>query len=235
MTVQFKSPNIKAISLVLGENEESVDEMLSGYTDIKIQQFKKNYGINKHYVTSDETYASDLAVLAIKNLQNLYEDDFDCLVVVTNTPDYLFPSTSSIIHKSLNLSQNVVCFDICSFCSGFVKGLFLASNLLSSYKRVLLVCTSAKSKLLNPDDNFIKSSISDSACACLLESSLDDYKSYFSEYTFSDLALIETKPIGALKKTENNYVTLDNNSFFNKVFEKYPDIFNDLMSVINSD
>ena len=72
-------------------------------------------GYDKHRLVEPGVCVSDLAVFALQHLFDsgkLDKHGFDALILVTQSPDYLMPPTSSVIHGRLQLSQDLFCLDI---------------------------------------------------------------------------------------------------------------------------
>lgn len=219
---------ISAISVAMGGKCEK----LANINEKRLEQFKKNYGMQRHYVSLDDEYASDLALRAVNGLKKSGAslDGVDCILFVSHTPDFLAPAMSSLIHKELGLRADVFCLDITSFCSGFLKGLFVANELLARFKKVLLVCVSVKSKALDKNDIFTYFSISDSASGCLIEASDTPLK--YAELMASDLACVETLPYGGYKGG-SEFLSINNSSFFNEVFTHFVPFFKDFCSKLS--
>lgn len=230
MKVKLQNHDIKAINLVLGQKQTSFEDEMSHLKPLKLNILKQNIAVDRHYVCDEYTYATDLATSCIKEILDskiVDKCEIDALIVVSHTPDYLMPSNSQIIHKNLNLSSKTLCFDITAFCSGFVQGLFNAFLMLDNenINNVILCCVSTKSKIINKNDKFTFSTISDSASCVLISKSKIDSKAYFSNEIFSEEVLNETKPISAYKHSPNEFLNLDNDKFFKVIFQNYPKLF----------
>ena len=90
-------------------------------------------GIAQISVKDGEEHASDLAVRAYYALCRKVQLDkgkIDCLIVVTQNPDYPLPHTSAIVHGKLNLGLSCASFDLSLGCSGFVYGLSLIESFM---------------------------------------------------------------------------------------------------------
>ena len=81
-------------------------------------------GIKYRYQATKNESALDLAISACKKL-NFKNKSIDALIYVTQSPEYLLPTTACIIQK-LNLRNDILAFDINQGCSGYVYGLFTA-------------------------------------------------------------------------------------------------------------
>lgn len=72
--------------------------------------------------------------------------DIDGIIMVTQTPDYIFPATACILQERLQLSKDCYALDISLGCSGWVYGLSVASSLLQNgtMKKLLLLAGDAR-------------------------------------------------------------------------------------------
>ena len=121
---------IKEIASYLPEKKISNYDKKEKF-DIDDDFIKNKIGVEYHTVKEKDEKASDLCVKAFESLQNkskLNKEDIDCVIVVTQNPDYNIPHTSAIVHGKLELSQECACFDISLGCSGYIYGL---SNILA--------------------------------------------------------------------------------------------------------
>ena len=99
--------------------------------DLDDDFIKNKIGVEYHTLKEKDEKASDLCVKAFENLQKKSEiekENIDCVIVVTQNPDYNIPHTSAIVHGKLELTQECACFDISLGCSGYIYGL---SNILA--------------------------------------------------------------------------------------------------------
>ncbi len=122
----------------------------------------------------DDQRTSDLilpaAEQALKNAK-ITADDLDLIVVATDTPDYLSPSTASVLQYKL-AAKNAGTFDLNSACAGFVTACDLAGKYIQAdekYKNILVVGAYAMSKWLNFDDYKIASLFADGAGAVVIQ------------------------------------------------------------------
>lgn len=104
----------------------------------------RNIGIEKRRVCADWQCFSDLAFTATeKLLEELAWDksEIDALVVVTQSPDYLIPSTAIILQDRLGLSHSTIAFDVNLGCSAYPFGIHLLGSMIScgSVKKALLL------------------------------------------------------------------------------------------------
>ncbi|EAJ2035222.1 3-oxoacyl-ACP synthase, partial [Campylobacter jejuni] len=199
MNLKLNSHNIKAVSIVLPKNPHTLEKELQecNLNQKKYELLKQSTGINHHFISPNNIYASDLASKALEKLfrENLLlKDELDVLLVYSFSPDFLAPALSSLIHKNLGLSEKTLCFDNIAFCPGFLQGLMQAFSLLDNenIKKIAFICVSVKSKKIPKKDKITYLSNSDSASVILLEKSNTKEKAFFSQKIFSKLATEET-------------------------------------------
>src|SRR5712672_3097361 len=120
--------------------------------------------------------------MAVFGLQNLFDcgllkpDDIDALLLITQSPDYFMPATSSIIQGRLGLKQDMLCLDINQACAGFIIGLIQAFALLEqeSIRKVVLINADVLSRKASPKDRNIYPLIGDAASITIIERDPDD-------------------------------------------------------------
>ena len=146
MNFLFQDKAVTGLLLVVPENERLfLDDMKEfNFSPARSLKLKEVMGYDRHRLVTDGVCTSDLVVHGFEYLFAnglLVRDDFDALVLVTQTPDYLVPPTSSVIQGRLKLKHDIICMDINQGCAGYVMGLMQAFLLLDqpSIRRVVLV------------------------------------------------------------------------------------------------
>lgn len=114
-------------------------------------------GIKQVALKEEHEEASDLCVKAYEELKENTEIDInnvDCIVVVTQNPDYNIPHTSAIVHGKLDAPESCACFDVSLGCSGYVYGLSVIKSFMEAngLKNGLLFTADPYSKNINPND-----------------------------------------------------------------------------------
>ncbi|MFP7335014.1 ketoacyl-ACP synthase III [Shouchella clausii] len=130
-------------------------------------------GIHERRITRPDEFTSDLCVFAVKELMHRYNkkvEDVDMIIVATSTPDFPFPSVSSIIQDRLNIVQ-AGAIDLSAACAGFVYALHTAHSLISSglHKKVLVIGADTISKITDYTDRSTCILFGDGAGAVLVE------------------------------------------------------------------
>ena len=165
-------------------------------------------GLKKNYFTSQKTTTIDLCFDSAKRLLKKLKwknHDIDILVFVTQTPDFLMPSCSSIIHDKLNLKKDCISFDINLGCSGYVYGLWNIYKIMQNgdYKKGLLLVGDTISKTINSKDFINKLLFGDAGTSTAIVKKYKK-KSYFI--------------LGSDGKGSNDLV-IDNSGFRKKKFK----------------
>lgn len=183
-------------------------------------------GISQRHVTIENETALDLAYQACENLFSKYKVDkkeVDYILYCTQSPDYNLPNNVSILHKRLDLPNNIPTLEFNQGCSGYIYGLSLAKALINSNltTKVLLVTADTYTKYIDNEDRANKTIFGDGATATLLTKNEIDK---FGEFIFG------TDGNGSCNLCVNNSglskdkLTLE--GFENKLFMNGSEIFN---------
>jgi 3-oxoacyl-[acyl-carrier-protein] synthase-3 len=135
-------------------------------------------GIRERHVLSAEQATSDLGIEAARRaLKSAPLDikDIDLILVATNTPDTIFPSTACWIQKGLK-APHVPAFDLQAGCTALLYGMIISESLILSghAKRILLVGADALTRITNWEDRSTCILFGDGAGAFILEESGDE-------------------------------------------------------------
>ncbi len=147
---------------------------LSLQFDIPQDEILKQTGVKTRYITSEEELASDLAVSVgkkfFKENAHIKKTDINFLLYCTSALDYVGPATACLIHEQLGLSKNCLAIDIPMGCAGFTNGLIMAKALIENgtAQNILFITSDMPSKVVHPNDYYLKSIFSDAAAATLI-------------------------------------------------------------------
>ena len=92
-------------------------------------------GIRKRHTSRSQQRSSDLVMCAVEDLLNELKwnkEEIGVLVYLTQSPDYLIPSTAIAMQARLGLSNEVIAFDINLGCSAFGYGIHVVSSLMNT-------------------------------------------------------------------------------------------------------
>ena len=127
--------------------------------------------------------ASDMCFEAYKKfIKKNNKTNIDCLIVVTQNPDYQIPHTSAILQNKLDLNTDIACFDLSLGCSGYIYGLSIMQDFLknNNLKNGFLFTADPYSKIIDDNDKNTKLIFSDAATLSFFNNNLDG--SYFLKY-----------------------------------------------------
>ncbi len=164
---------ISAIEYHLPETIEGVDVLQHDNPDWDMPKILDKTGIFSRHVSAPGETAVDLACAAGKKL--LERDsrcaEIDLLILVTQSPDYVLPTSACILQERLGLTKNCMAFDVNLGCSGFVNALAIAGSLIESgaAHRGLVLCADTYTKYIGKNDRTCRPLFSDGAAAALLE------------------------------------------------------------------
>ena len=119
------------------------------------ERLVRNIGIQTRRICPEWQTFSDLAFVATeKLLEDLQRrrEEIDALIVVTQSPDYLIPSTAIILQDRLGLPQTTIAFDVNLGCSGYPFGLHLLGSMVSAggVKKALLLVGDKSATVKDP-------------------------------------------------------------------------------------
>jgi 3-oxoacyl-[acyl-carrier-protein] synthase-3 len=140
---------------------------------------KANRNIYERRYAADDQVTSDLIVEAAKKAltaANLNPSDLNLIIVASDTPDYISPSTASVVQYKLG-AVNAGTFDINTACAGFVTAVDIASKFIMSddqYRYVLVIGGYLMSRYLDFSDKKIATLFADGAGAAILTPSDDE-------------------------------------------------------------
>lgn len=134
----------------------------------------------------DESTAdlSELAARAALEDSGINAEQIDLIILATDTPEFISPSTSSVVQLRLG-AVNAGIFDLNAACAGFVTGLETAAKFIRSdsrYKHVLVIGAYAMSKYLDQNDKKTVTLFADGAGAAVLQADSSNYEGYQTGY-----------------------------------------------------
>lgn len=165
--------HIKDIAVYFPDQVLANDELARIYPGWPAEKILEKTGIQERRIAGVDQTASDLAFEAAKGLFSqgkIYAEDVDFLILCTQAPDYVLPTTACILQDRLGISRQAGALDINLGCSGFVYGLSLAKGLIEtgSARCVLLLTADTYSKYINPMDKSARTLFGDAAAATVI-------------------------------------------------------------------
>lgn len=113
-------------------------------------------GIRERRILGDDESVSTMAVEAGRQaleVARLSPNLLDLVILATNSPDRIFPASSSLVQHALG-AKNAAAFDVIGGCSGFIQGLVTAYQFIDTgaYKNILVAASEAISRVVNWED-----------------------------------------------------------------------------------
>lgn len=129
--------NIKIAGIASCVPEHSEDNMDYSHVlgEKRIKRQVRLTGIRKRHTSRSQQRSSDLVMCAVEDLLNELKwnkEEIGVLVYLTQSPDYLIPSTAIAMQARLGLSNEVIAFDINLGCSAFGYGIHVVSSLMNT-------------------------------------------------------------------------------------------------------
>ncbi len=181
MNFTFQRKCISGLLAVVPAREQSFLEDMKNFnfSEARSRKLMEVMGYDKHRLVEPGVCVSDLAVFGLQLLFDrglLKRDEFDALILVTQSPDHFMPPTSSIIQGRLNLKHDLFCMDINQGCAGFVIGLIQAFLLLEqeSVRKIVLINADVLSRKTSPKDRNSYPLVGDAAAITVIERDVAD-------------------------------------------------------------
>jgi 3-oxoacyl-[acyl-carrier-protein] synthase III len=166
---------IKAIETYLPPAVEDGNTLKKDNPTWRVQDIEEKTGIIFRHISGPDMTTTDMAEFAVKKLleSGVLKEDIDFLILVTQSPEYVLPSSACILQDRLGLKSSCMAFDVNLGCSGFIYGLAIGASLIEGglAKKGLLVCSEKYTKYIDRSDRTCRPLFSDGASAVLLASS----------------------------------------------------------------
>lgn len=176
MRLSYSGKAVTGLLTVTPANERKfADEMANfNFSPARSRKLAEVMGYDRHRVVAGPVCSSDLAVAGLEHLFAqgvLRPEEIGALIVVTQSPDYLMPATSKVVHGRLGLHPDVFCVDINQGCAGFIIGLMQGFMLLDqpAIGKAVLVNVDVLSRKVSPRDRNSYPLIGDAASVTVLE------------------------------------------------------------------
>jgi 3-oxoacyl-[acyl-carrier-protein] synthase-3 len=158
-----------------------VDTFLREKRHIRARRFLADGQTTSDMVTEAATLALAQAGIAAT--------DLDLIVVATDTPDQLSPSTAAVVHRKLGAATRAGTFDLNAACAGFPTALDLAARYLAPDSRlshVLVAGGYAMSRFLDWGDYKTATLFADGAGAVVVRRSSEAAPRWLASQLYTD-------------------------------------------------
>ena len=167
---------IKSIEYYLPEQVLTNKDLQKENPEWEMDKVTDKSGVNQRHIAKEGETALDLSIKACdKIFQNMENDknDINGIIYCTQSPDFIIPGNSFILHKYLDLSDLVFTYDFNRACDGYICGLAMAHSFISSgmATQILFVTADTYSKYINKRDRSTRSLFGDGAAVTIVERS----------------------------------------------------------------
>jgi 3-oxoacyl-[acyl-carrier-protein] synthase-3 len=247
---------LKSTSYYLPKEELTNFDLNQQFPEWNVDKISSKTGIKNRHISAPDEFSSDMAIKAAEKLfeeNKIDRNSIDFLLLCTQSPDYLLPTTACILQHKLKLNTNCGALDFNLGCSGFVYGLSLAKGLISGKmaKNILLITAETYTKFIHPKDKSNKTIFGDAAAATLISSENGIFE--IGDFIFgtdgsgAENLIVKNgglrNPFHVSKDSIDEYgnVRNDNNLFmngssiFNFTSESVPSLIEEILKKIQSD
>lgn len=151
---------------------------------------RENVEIYERRWCAEDQSTSDLAMEAARQAMdagNVKPEEIDLLIISTDTPEYISPSTASKVQFKLGM-KNAGSFDVNTACAGFVTALDMGAKYIRSdenYNTVMVIGAYAMSKYLNLENKNTVTLFADGAGAFILKAEENSGRGYLASQLIS--------------------------------------------------
>lgn len=174
LSKEFHGVKVSGLACAVPDNKVMTDSYREYFGDAVVDRFIQATGIEGRFLSDGTQTVSDLSFVAADRLMNakgLSGEDFDAVVLITQTEDYKIPATSFLLHKRLGIKKDCLVFDVNLGCSGYVNGVYFISGLIESgtINRALLLVGDSDTDHKVTDNTSFTMMFGDASSATILE------------------------------------------------------------------
>ena len=125
--LEFQNYKIYGVSTSVPPSIRRTSDLKETFGDEITTKIEKHVGVTQGHIC-DEIIQHQIFVLMAKSYKRIEinKEDIDGLIFVSQTPDYIAPSTACLIQHRLGLKNDCLAFDVNLACSAYVYGLTIA-------------------------------------------------------------------------------------------------------------
>ena len=181
------------------------NEAMTQYVETSDEWITTRTGIRQRYFCGEGENTTTLAIEAAKNAladSGVDKSEIGCLLVATSSGEYAMPSTACLVHKALELPENIPVMDIGAACAGFLYAVDTAHALLMAHggKYAIVVGAEQMSHVLDMTDRNTCVLFGDGAGAAVLALA-EDAEYYSVVGSRGDLAIQVGGPLRSIPMT----------------------------------
>lgn len=133
------------------------NDAMTAYVETSDEWITTRTGIRQRYFCGEGESTTTLAIEAARRAladSGLDKADIGCVIVATSSGEYAMPSTACLVHKALELNENIPVFDLGAACAGFLYAVDAARAMLLSHggRAALVIGAEQMSQVLDMAD-----------------------------------------------------------------------------------
>ena len=165
---------IESIEYYLPENIVTNADLQKENPDWNLEKITEKTGVYQRHIAGKNETAYDLSIKACDKLfQTNDKNNIDGIIYCTQSPDYIMPSNSFLMHKHFGLKDEIFAYDFNHACTGYIYCLAMANAFVKAgmAREILLVNADTYSKYINPKDRSTRVLFGDGAAATIVKKS----------------------------------------------------------------
>ena len=133
------------------------NDAMTAYVETSDEWITTRTGIRQRHFCGEGESTTTLAIEAARKAlddSGLDKSEIGCVIVATSSGEYVMPSTACLVHKALELNENIPVFDLGAACAGFLYAVDTARAMLLSHggRAALVIGAEQMSQLLDMAD-----------------------------------------------------------------------------------
>lgn len=154
------------------------NDAMTAYVETSDEWITTRTGIRQRYFCGEGESTTTLAIEAARKAladSGLDKSEIACVIVATSSGEYAMPSTACLVHKALELEENIPVFDLGAACAGFLYAVDAARAMLLAHggRAALVIGAEQMSQVLDMADRNTCVLFGDAAGAAVLALSAD--------------------------------------------------------------
>lgn len=173
-STKFEQVAVRGVVTAVPGDPIDIRQLGGAFDAGEVEKIAKTVGLAHVHRVDTRTTAGDLCVAAAERLLadlDWPRESVDGIIMVTQTPDHFLPATACVAHGTLGLADGCFAFDVGLGCSGYVYGLWMASQFIAggSATRVLVLAGDTISRTISPEDKSVAMLFGDAGSATAVE------------------------------------------------------------------
>lgn len=154
--LEIKNVKLSGLAACVPQRIEE-NQSLALFKGDEAEKFIDSTGVERRRIAEPGVTSSDLCFHAAERLiadLGWSKEEIDCLIFVSQTPDYILPATACILQDRLKLNEECYSLDISLGCSGWIYGASVISALLQNgnLRKGLLLVGDTTLRINSPED-----------------------------------------------------------------------------------